>query len=94
MLLIFIISDANSVSIDAEGGGPQPLDLESTRNLCRKLLEISEQFTFKLDGIDVVFLNWLVIGCGFCEEAFITVKYINSSNGNYSIFISQFLYNY
>lgn len=74
MLLIFIILDANSGTIDAEGGGPQPLDLESTRNLCRKFLEISGQFTFEVDGVKVIFFNWLVIGCGFCEEAFITVK--------------------
>ena len=66
--------DKTSVSMDFKGGGPQPLDLDSTRNVCRAFLEIYEQFTITFDNKQIVFLNWLVIGCGFCEEAFITIK--------------------
>ena len=51
--------DKTSVSMDFKGGGPQPLDLDSTRNVCRAFLEIYEQFTITFDNKQIVFLNWL-----------------------------------
>jgi hypothetical protein len=58
-----------------EGGGPQPLSINSTRNICRALIERYKQFIISVEGKDVVFINWLVIGCGFCEESFCVIKY-------------------
>jgi hypothetical protein len=62
------------VSNNAQGGGPQPLSIKSTRNVCRKFLEIYDMFIVNKDSEKFVFLNWLVIGCGYCEEAFCAVR--------------------
>ena len=45
------------------GGGPQPLSIESTMNICRALIEQIKRgtFTYLINGENVVVLNWLPI---------------------------------